>query len=220
MKPYYEDARSGITIYHGDCMEVLPTLPPVDLLLTDPPYGVDFAEWDADAPKEWLAIVRELSPVIFVTTGIQNAFDWPKPDWIASYSYPVGFKRSKGGGFNNWEPVLIYGKNPLPLDAKQFPPIASEKITGHPCAKPLPPMCWLISKGTKARERVLDPFMGSGTTGVACVRLGREFIGIELREKYCEIAASRIDKELSQGKLFEAAPEPSPEPQHATLFAA
>ena len=130
-----------------------------------------------------------------VTTGIANIFKWAAPDWIAAYSYPNGFKHAKGGGFNAWEPVLIYGKNPLKIDHKHFFG-ASEKVIGHPCPKPLKPFQWLITESSTCGQTILDPFMGSGTTLVAAKQLNRKCIGIELEKKYCEIAAKRLRQEV------------------------
>ena len=190
------------TLYLADCMDVLPTLERVDAVITDPPYGVGFAEWDAQTEMAWLDGARGLAPSVYVTTGIKNAAHWPEPDWMAAYSYPNGFKRAAGGGFNCWEPVLIYGKNKLPLDHKHFPPIPSETVIGHPCPKPLAPFGWLVSAGTAVGATVLDPFMGSGTTGVACAQMGRKFIGIEREPKYFDIACRRIEEAYKQPALI------------------
>ena len=190
------------TLYLGDCRDILPTLGKVDAVVTDPPYGVDFAEWDGEAAMDWLPMARDLAPSVFVTTGIKNLHDWQAPDWIAAYSYPNGFKRAMGGGFNSWEPVLIYGRNTLQLDHKQFPAVASEKVDGHPCPKPLAPFKWLISEATQPGDIVLDPFMGSGTTGVACLLLGRAFVGIERDPSYFQIACRRLEAAYRQPRLF------------------
>lgn len=97
------------------------------------------------------------------------------------------------------EPVLIYGSAPkMALDSRQFPPIPSEWAGEHPCPKPLAPMSWLVESLTEGGEVVLDPFCGSGTTGVACLRLGRRFIGIEKDATYAAVARERLAAE-SQG---------------------
>lgn len=206
-----EHLSEGVTLYCGDCREILPMLGAVDAVVTDPPYGVGFAEWDGFAVKDWLPTARAMAPSVFVTTGIKNAFEWPRPDWIASYSFPKGEKRAVGGGINAWEPVLIYGKNTLPLDHKQFKPVASERVDGHPCPKPLEPFKWLIRTATDVGATILDPFMGSGTTGVACVKLGRGFIGIELDSKYFDLACRRVSEALRQPDFFVMKPRPMPQ---------
>ena len=197
------------TLYLGDCREVLPTLGRVDHVISDPPYGVDFAEWDELVQGDWLALARSMAPSVYITTGVKNLHQWPAPSWIAAYSYPNGYKRAMGGGFNSWEPVLIYGRNRLQLDHKQFPPVPDAPVVGHPCPKPLAPFEWLIGAATAVSDTILDPFMGSGTTGVACARLGRRFIGIEIEPRYFDIACRRIEEAYRQPRLF-AEPRPQP----------
>ncbi len=193
MKPYYSEA--GITIYHGDCREILPTLPKVDLVLTDPPYGMKKAAWDMQiVPVEsWLTMARSMAPVALFA-GVKGMYDYPKPDWIMAW-VRLGSVQRIGSlrGFNNWEPILVYGLESLDNDVISIP--NASDIDGHPTPKPLK----LI---TKALHRlpsgtVLDPFMGSGTTLRAAKDLGRQAIGIEIEERYCEIAAKR----LAQGVL-------------------
>jgi DNA modification methylase len=196
----------------ADCLDVLPTLCKVDAVVTDPPYGVGFEHWDSKIQKGWLDTALKIAPTILVMPGVKNAFFWDKPSWIASFSFPIGFKRANGGGLNAWEPVLIYGKNTLPLDHKQFAPIASEFVNGHPCAKPLAPMKWLIKTSTKYKYTILDPFMGSGTTGVACVKLGRKFIGVEIEERYFDIACRRIEEAYKQPDFFIEQPKKPQQP--------
>ena len=154
------------TLYCGDCLEILPTLGKVDAVVTDPPYGVGYAEWDAAPATAWLPVARGLAPTLMVTPGVKNMARWPAPDWTGSYAFPVGLKAAANGKLNAWEPVLIYGRNTLPLDFKQFPPVASEKVEGHETPKPLAPFCWLVSTATLGGATILDPFMGSGTTAV------------------------------------------------------
>jgi site-specific DNA-methyltransferase (adenine-specific) len=108
-------------------------------------------------------------------------------------------------GFAGYNPVLFYGKDPR--DGKGQSSVMTT-LTGrpsddrHPCAKPLGAMVWMVMKASLEGEMVLDPFMGSGTTGVACARLGRKFIGIEIEERYFDIACKRISREYEQLKLF------------------
>ena len=211
----HKEIIGDCVLYRADCREVLPTLCKVDAVVTDPPYGVNFAEWDQSAAMDWLPAARLLAPSVYITTGIKNLHDWAAPDWIAAYSFPNGFKRATGGGFNSWEPVLIYGRNALQLDHKQFPPVASEKVEGHPCPKPLGPFRWLVAEATAPGACVLDPFMGSGTTGVACINLGRSFIGIEREPSYFDIACRRIEEAYKQPRLFD---EPAPKAVQPSLL--
>jgi len=193
IKWYYSD--DAVCIAHADCRDILPLIPDksIDLVLTDPPYGVGFAEWDnGKIDVTWLELLKRFESLILVTTGITNMFDYPKPNWIVSWSYPNGEKRSKGGGINCWEPILVYGKNPFMLDHKHFRPRAFDSPKDFPCPKPIEPWQWLILGASKEGNIILDPFLGSGTTAYCAKKLGRKCIGIEIEEKYCEIAVNRL----------------------------
>jgi DNA modification methylase len=84
------------TLYLGDCREILPTLGKVDAIVTDPPYGVDRAEWDTRPITEWLEAARQLTATIMVTSGVKNMGEWPRADWIGCYTYPIGLKAAMG----------------------------------------------------------------------------------------------------------------------------
>ena len=127
---------------------------------------------------------------------------------------PGSVNRTKAGKFRHWEPVLVYGNECASVDSKVFPPIGGER-NGHPCPKPLKISLWLVEGFAKPRQTVLDPFMGSGTTGVACVNLGRKFIGIEKEPRYFDIACKRIEEATRQGRLFE---EPAQKAEQCALF--
>lgn len=119
----------------------------------------------------------------------------PPPAWTLCWARPGSIQRAGGGGFSHWEPILVYGKNPFDVDFKIFPANTMAGDLGHPCPKPLKLMTWLI-EGSKAEGLILDPFMGSGTTLRAAKDLNRKAIGIEIEEKYCEIAALRMSQEV------------------------
>jgi len=199
MTPYYE--QSGITIYHGDCRDVLPTLGPVDLVLTDPPYGVGktYASHDDSAAlyREWLASVQ---PLIFaasarqlITCGVANIWRWPPADWVIGWFKSNAMTRSAIANANVWEPVLVYGCKGFGVDGRAFP--ITPQPFDHPCPKPLGLFQWLLVEATKPDAVVLDCFCGSGTTLEAAKNLRLRAIGIELEEKYCEIAAERLRQE-------------------------
>lgn len=233
MTPYFE--RDGVTIYHGDCREILPALDPVDVVLTDPPYsdrthegarsgntkggtvragsqslGIDFDPTTPEglrtvfamcAPKRWLISfidyhmvpdledappkgIRGVRMGIWVKPNSAPQFTGDRPGqgweaiWIA-HRTEAGRMRWNGGGHHAvWTHSVERGE--------------------HPTTKPLPLVRTLTSLFTEDGETVLDPFMGSGTTLVAARDMGRRAIGIELEERYCEIAAKR----LAQGLLF------------------
>jgi len=216
VKPYYE--RDGITIYHGDSREVLPTLK-ADVVVTDPPYGVSFkgkatkhtkasgvgytTEDSATIGPEILRVALPMVRRAAVFTGKAIAFSYPAPQDIGCVYCPSGTGRGSWG-FTCFHPVLFYGKRQgsarLPTSLMSFARSEPE-AHGHPCPKPLPWMVWLVLLASKETETILDPFMGSGTTLVAAKLEGRRAIGIEIEERYCEIAAKR----LAQGVLaFEA----------------
>ena len=208
MKPYYDHA--GIVIYHGDCREILPTLAPVDLLLTDPPYGLGIAanpfrqkfakqQWDAapvDAPLLQSCVAATKKAIIwggnyFALPAHQRFFVWDKgqPEDFSSAMCEMAWSNI-GGPAKLWrERVVGYHKD-------------------HPTQKPVELMQWCIGYAPDARS-VFDPFMGSGTTGVAAVKLGRKFIGIEIEPKYFDIACRRISEALKQPDMFIEPPKPA-----------
>ena len=211
MQPYYQDEWT--TIYHGDCAIVMDLLDPVDLVFADPPYGVDLQlsggyddhEDTTEGYWEWLeplvTTIIAKSDVALFTSGIGNLWRYPKPKWVVAWGKPGSTRRSYLGGFNCWEPVLIYGKPEKRVyqDLYVLPDVAnhSQDTGDHPCPKPVKLLTWLIENFSEPGNLVLDPFLGSGTTTYAAKQLGRRSIGIEKSEHYCEIAARR----LAQGVL-------------------
>ncbi len=198
-KPYYE--HDGITIYHGDCREILPHLPRVDLVLTDPPYGVGKAEWD-DGFLD-LDFMKDASEVFGVMPGVSNIVSMTRAFRRSIYRWTLCAYISNGMtrgafGFGNWIPLLVYAPEELSLhknmqDHKQFS-IGREAKPEHPSPKPIEVIKWFVD--SLPGEVVLDPFMGSGTTLRAAKDLRRKAIGIEIEEKYCEIAAKRLEQEV------------------------
>lgn len=205
MKPYYEDTKAGIVIYHGDCREVLPTLGAVDVLVTDPPYGISYQH---GTRKGGVALGTDGLSVI----GDDAPFD-PVPY--------LGFDKVILWGANHYADRLPASRGWLTWDKRLgIPPndqsdcehawtnfltvarLYSRYWNGggigeerwHPTQKPLALMRWCVelAKG----ETILDPFMGSGTTLRAAKDLGRKAIGIELEEKWCEVAAKRLSQEV------------------------
>jgi DNA modification methylase len=198
--PYFQ--TDDVTLYCGDCLEILPHLGKVDAVVTDPPYGVEFrgSEWDKSIPN-WLNTAKEASSVVVFTTAPTTMWDYPRPDWVCCWYREASNSRSQlRGGFNHWSPVLVYGRPKFAVDSKKLHAIqhAYPKGFPHPSPKPEALMEWLVTNAANGNTTVLDPFMGSGTTGVACVKTGRKFIGIELDPAYCEIAKQRIVKALSE----------------------
>jgi site-specific DNA-methyltransferase (adenine-specific) len=199
VKPYYDE--DGITIYHGDCREVLPHVT-ADVVVTDPPYG------HGGTPKRGGA--QGKLDYSFGTGGVLLPWDVADDSWMASWAGPAAVFTSVSRMFVvasrlRADGALFYVKtNPHPCGSSVEPCLTRGLGVGarhvsaynaangllHPTQKPLSVMEWLV--GRAAAGTVLDPFMGSGTTLVAAKQLGRKAIGIEIEERYCEIAARRL----------------------------
>lgn len=216
------------TLIRGDCLEVLPTLRGVDAVVTDPPYGVELTERVTKHTRRSAStqyqddgrfIRREIiprvidaitiAPVAAVTPGNRWLQNYPLANDIGTVFFPNGAGCSPWG-FNCNNPILYYGKCPYlaaGMGSRPNSVSATHWLSGdvdHPCPKPVEFMEWLVRRTTIERDAmVCDPFMGSGTTGVACIKTGRQFIGIELEQKYFDIACERIRKawKLERSKL-------------------
>jgi DNA modification methylase len=205
LTPYYDDGN-GIVIYHGDCREILPHLPKVDLVLTDPPYGIakkwDKAmigkngtsrlwgepnEWDAAPIDGWLldsAIRKGATAIIFggnyYSLPPSNCWlIWDKVQSFSGADAELAWTNIDGA-------VRVFRKSRIDAYVNQ-----ARSKKEHPTEKPIDLMIWCIEKAPNANT-ILDPFMGSGTTLRAAKDLGRKCIGIEIEEKYCEIAVKRL----------------------------
>lgn len=207
MKPYYQD--DSCTIYHGDCREIMPELDHPDFIFADPPYGVgfDYASHDDSRDgyqefiRSWFHLLRPERMAI--TPGIVNVCLYPQPRWILAWLKlnSMGANMLSGPSTvsrNLWEPVLWYGKYPPNQISRDTvnAPISTEERLGHPCPKPIQLISMIVSFATTETDVVLDPFVGSGTTLRAAKDLGRKAIGIEIEERYCEIAARRLAQEV------------------------
>lgn len=198
------------TLYHGDCLEILPTLDNVDAVVTDPPYGVGLQyESVEDTPElvssvavpaiEWAIANAKCAAV---TPGTRNAFKYPAPTEMGCLYFPAGSGYSRWG-FTCFQPIMFYGKDPQKnKHPNSYKSTERSEKNGHPCPKPEKLMEWLVGRASLDQWTVLDPFMGSGVTGTACVSTGRKFIGIEIERKYFDIACERIEAAYAQGRLF------------------
>jgi len=220
------------TLYLGDCMEILPTLPKADAVVTDPPYGCKATSgWGGRYNKFTItgdstttardSIIEALNGVPMIMFGSQRIvrpkvehtlliwskgehtgmgdlrFPW-KPDFEEIYVIGKGFKGARTTS------VLRYMAD-------------TSSNRNHPTEKPVELIEELVKKCIGAT--ILDPFMGSGTTGVACVNLGRKFIGIEIEERYFDIACKRIDQAYrTRPRLFDALAEKVNTEQQLSLF--
>lgn len=228
MKPYYEDSKSGIVIYHGDCRDIVPYIK-FDIILTDPPYGMDYqSNWKTkhqqlpkikgdDAFPIW---IFELEPPIatMVWCRWDNLKEIPQPK-----SFIVWDKCRHGMGDlehefgRQWEGVAFYPKKDhvftrRPVDLIRVPCTPPSQLV-HPNEKPPEAISPLIVCHPESAV-IADLYMGSGPTLRAAKDLGRKAIGIELEEKYCEIAAKRLSQEsfifsTGQQSIIESAKEQS-----------
>lgn len=277
--PYYQD--DSVTLYHGDCREVIAALgdDAFDLVLTDPPYGVNKAAWDNAFPTFWMDDAARLAPVLGLMPGIWNLGRCPHEIGRLAYRWTLAAHLRNGQtrgalGLADWMPCMVYMADEAPgwccrfadwcdangvtrrdldritgfsdmggwwlsrlphraqvptteawrkirgelnppsdLDAWVYASdpfrdagstskaflIGREPMAKHPSPKPLDITSWFLSRmpGYDLGRGVLDPFAGSGTTLVSAKLLGRKAVGVELEERYCEVAAQR----LSQGVL-------------------
>lgn len=208
IKPYYE--QDGITIYHGDCREVLPQLERVDLLLTDPPYGVALSSgWDGRHGEcsivgdedeslrdrvlqiaKWKAAYVFGSPKVRKPYHVKAVLIWDKGEHVGMGNLQMPWKP-------NFEEIYVLGsgfKGRRDSSILKFNAVAGcvGRVISrlHPTEKPIDLLRYLLGK--HPAETVLDPFMGSGSTLRAAKDLGIKAIGIEIEEKFCEIAANRM----------------------------
>ena len=203
--------NGNVRLYCGDCLEVLPTLEAgsVDAVVTDPPYNVglkyastddnraDYSEWC----RRWFIELRRVAFTVSITCGQSNIGVWAEienPKWWLAWWKPAAMGRCVVG-FNNWEPIALYGKMPRgACDVIRATITPDPDLEGHPCPKPFEWAKKQVEMMVDDDGTMLDPFMGSGTTGVACVKTGRKFIGIELDRGYFDIAVKRIEKALAE----------------------
>ena len=278
MNPYYQDDK--VTLYHGDCREILPSLPDdsADFVVTDPPYGVNKAEWDKAFPTFWFDDAARIAPVLGLMPGIWNLGTCPNEIGRLTYRWTLAAHlingRTRGAlGLADWIPCMIYMADEAPKWCARFsdwcnehgvtrkdldraagtsdmggwwlsrlphrcqipsahqwdkiravydPPheldpwvyaadpfqdggwtsrafkIGREPMQDHPSPKPLDITRWFLQRlpGYRLGRGVVDPFAGSGTTLRAAVDLGLPAIGVEVDERYCELAARRFDQQM------------------------
>lgn len=199
-------------LWHGDCREVLPLLPVHDLMLTDPPYGISINSshrlstsrghvgyaWDDKPVPHWLMLLLVDKANHLIVWGGNYYKLWPARCFL------IWDKQNDGRDFADCElawtnidaVARIFRKRPMNMDGGKE----------HPTQKPIGLMTWCIDKAPNVKT-VCDPFMGSGTTGVACMQLGRKFTGIERERRYFDIACERIAAAQAQGSLLLKEPE-------------
>ena len=213
------------TIYNGDALDILPTLKNIDCIVTDPPYGIDFGnfnrtnkqkngvrvkankyhngDWDKGfSLADYLPLMKSVSENMVIWGGNYFPELWERP----CKSFIFWHKHQPVSNFSDGE--LAWTSIDMPAKCIDFAyygniegkTVASKKM--HPTQKPVHVMQECILSFKHSPETVLDCFLGSGTTGVACAKLGRKFIGIELDEKYFDIACKRIEQAYAQPDMF------------------
>jgi len=254
-KPYYKTKLGKL--YHGDCLDIMPQLEPVDLVLTDPPYGTTECKWDSIIPLElmWVQLKKIISENGTIAIFSNEPFSsYLRISNIKMFRYDWIWHKNKSGNIFQYklkpmsrhEIISVFTKYKISHqyidNIKYYPELNNCNIevktamtkknrsvntrpshkeslkkynmkkTGypesiikinnegnklHPTQKPVALMEYLIKTYTNENEIVLDFTIGSGTTAIACERLNRKWIGIEIEEKYCEIAAKRIEENLT-----------------------
>ena len=264
-KPYFETELGKL--YHGDCLEVMPRLEYVDMVLTDPPYGTTACKWDSIIPlgpmwKELERLIKDDGVIVltasqpFTTVLIGSNMEIFKYTWVWDKIHGSNFLNLKNRPWKNHEDIVIFSQtanftfNPIPtmrsekslirtsenetnhrrkgrdgivqhygsyikgmtdtpkggkkhpIDIIQFTSVGKGRHEHkHPTKKPVKLMEYLIKTYTNENDTILDFTIGSGTTAIACERLNRRWIGIEISKEYCDIAVDRIKKETAQFKL-------------------
>ena len=207
-------------IITADSLEFMKSLPDksIDLVLTDPPYnavdiGPDkktYSLGKMQLPleeyihfcKEWVDEALRVGKTVIFTPGIANVCYYPQPTWMICWHKPTAVSFNRFGGFNAWEPIMVYGKvakgkrlgqdyiYQITLNLSKGP----EK--NHPCPKPPFLIERLMDKFSNEGDIVMDPFNGSGTTTMIAKRLNRQFIGIDINPEYNKIAEQRLAQEV------------------------
>ena len=208
------------TLYLGDCRDILPTLGKVDAVVTDPPYGIgenskkvasrvklaaakdygDFNWDDEPAPQDLIDLLRLNSQHQIIFGG--NYFTLPPSScWLV-------WDKQNTGDFADCELAWTNLKQAVRRIYWRWNGMIrkGDDIREHPIQKPVGVMQWCINYLPETTQTILDPFMGSGTTGVACAKMGRKFIGIELEPKYFDIACKRIEQAYAQPDMFISPP--------------
>jgi len=223
------------TLYLGDCREILPTLGTVDAVVTDPPYGIGFKYashiddragykdfiWPCIEAAERLAVPGAPVFVWQASLRLKEFVDFFPRDWRL-FIAAKNFTQIRPSAMNHaFDPVVVWWKDGAKPWKKDTGPIKRDWFIsdtagvisdttalarGHPCPRHVDVCEYIVENWCVPDGSVLDPFMGSGTTGVACARLNRKFIGIEIEPSYFDIACRRIEEAQRQKDLFIHAP--------------
>jgi site-specific DNA-methyltransferase (adenine-specific) len=204
-------------IINGDCLKLMKNLPDksVDLVLTDPPYNAKnigphhrvYSAGQMQLPereykrfcKAWFKEADRIGKVLVFTPGIANVCFYPQPHWIICWHKPAAVSFNRMGGFNAWEPIMVYGKSKVRIGQDYVKVNTLNWSPGieknHPCPKPPSLWEWIIERFSKKGGIVLDPMIGSGTTAVVAQRLDRQFIGMDVNPEYCQMTEERLKQQ-------------------------
>jgi site-specific DNA-methyltransferase (adenine-specific) len=202
-----------ITLYQGDCLEIMQTLPEksVDAIITDPPYGVNYADWDSDIPSQYFLdnCIRISRGIVLMFGAASMILEYarynPEPDrvMIWSPSFTLSHTMSDGMAYR-YHPIFLWNIPNQSTKIINWDVLYDNTECGnwwkHPATKPVSIMRKLVM--AFGGDSILDPFMGSGTTGVACAQLGKSFTGCEIDPDYFKIAQRRIAEAQMQEPLF------------------
>ena len=215
-----KEVIGSATLYCGDCLDILPTLDKVDAVVTDPPYGINAtSSMNGKHGKSQIlgdeSVIARDSALLFMAGAQFLVFgSWKQPKPAGTKAVLIWDKTERSGMGDlsmpwkpNTEEIYVIGNgfksnrrgSSVLRYTPHLPCVGTVMETDHPYQKPISLMESLVSS---TQGLVCDPFMGSGTTGVACMNLGREFIGIEKEPKYFDIACERIRQAQAQGRLF------------------
>lgn len=215
VKPYYESG--GIAVYNASFIDVLPMIKTVDLVLTDPPYGINLqshGHWFRGVSvhgDESQSTGQQAMDLCAQNRWPTIAFSSPRRPWAGDWSQHLVWDKGPALGIGgdretcwkmSWEMIQVRGMRPLNGQRDEAVlryHTEPGKLSLHPCQKPVNLLGYLIQKATAPWMVVLDPFMGSGSTLVADKECGRRAIGVEVEEKYCEIAVRRLAQEVLFG---------------------
>ena len=216
--PYFDDGQC--VIYHGDCREILPSLTG-DALISDPPFGIGFgrATW-ADSAQAYPELMGWLVTTaarcvpdgfVFLFQAMPNVgrfHEWFPAGWQLFAACKNFVQMRPTEVQHAWDPVVYWRNGNGRAEHRKDAGVVTRdwhvgdvagvlsSPVGHPCPRPSGTMLHLVAIGSRAGQRILDPFMGSGTTLRAAKDLGRKAIGIEIEERYCEIAAKRLAQQV------------------------
>ena len=198
LKPYYQDKYA--TIYHGDCLELLPEMPKVDLVLTDPPYGMNALNGSRSRRYK----INQRDNWDCRRVDISKIFNMANHKIIWGMNYYCDLLSPHKCFLTWYKPHVAHLETRSPVELaftslenkpSQFISMGVESGKQHPTQKPIRLIEWCLGFFPDD-PLTFDPFMGSGTTLVAAKQLNRQAIGIEIEEKYCEIAAKRLSQEV------------------------